>query len=189
MFWENDRLRVKGIFGRLVYAIVAAVAAQGLAAPAWAEQLNFDHRLYQPLQQSLDSGRKELLRFDGRNPAYLVDMVVVRGESVRNWTEALVIIARSPDAKVRDSADWLAELRRQAEARCPSDFIVIAQDEISLTVERNSHGCAADYPASAFYRIVKGKSSLFLLGAMSKDGFTAEARQGWLSLFASAHLS
>jgi hypothetical protein len=38
------------------------------------------------------------------------------------------------------------------------------------------------------YRIVQGQKSMFLLGVMSKDGITPDARRAWLALFASARL-
>ncbi len=169
-------------------AMIAAALLAVSAAPALADKLVFDHRLYAPLKAVFDSGAQEMIQYNDKNPAYVTDLIVVRGKSPRNWTEAMIIIARKPDAKAMTPADWLAELKRQAAAKCPSEFAVIAEDAGSVTFERRSHGCPSDYPQSALYRIVQGKPSLFLLGAMSKDGFTADARQSWLALFASARL-
>lgn len=165
-----------------------ALALLGIATPALADKLVFDHRIYQPLKEAFDSGNADLIAFNDKNPAYVTDLVVVRGKSTKNWTEAMIIIARRPDAKARTPAGWMNELQRQADAQCPSRFTVIAQDEGSITLERQSQGCPSSYPQSALYRIVQGKPSLFLLGAMSKDGFTPEARKAWLALFASARL-
>lgn len=168
------------------FKLLAGLVAFSLAAPALADKLTFDHRLYPPLQQVLDSGRDDLINYNDKNPAYVTDLIVVRGTSLKSWTEAMIIIARKPDAKVPTQVEWTAELKRQAEAKCPSEFTTIAQDDNSITLERRSRSCPADYPSSALYRIVKGQTSLFLLGAMNRDGFSAEARSGWLALFGSA---
>ena len=100
----------------------------------------------------------------------------------------MIIIARSPGPLVRTAVQWKAELEGQALEECPSTFATIAQDDISITFERSSTSCRPGYPATAIYRIVQGQKSLFLLGVMSKDGITADARRGWLALFASARL-
>ena len=165
-----------------------AIAALFLSSPLLADKLVFDHRGYQPLKEAFESNNGDLIAFNNKNPAYVTDLVVVRGKSTKSWTEAMIIIARKPDAKVMAPADWMAELQRQAEAQCPSRFAVLQQDETSITLERQSQGCPSGYPANALYRIVQGKPSLFLLGAMSKDGFTPEARKAWLGVFASARL-
>lgn len=171
--------------------ILRGLVMLGLAlcsAPAMAEKLLFDHRLYQPLMEVFESGRDDLIQFNAKNPAYVVDLIVVRGKSVRDWTEAMIIIARTPGPKVRDAGQWKAELELQAQKECPSQFSILSQDEVSITFERRSTGCRSDYPANAIYRIVRGQKSLFLLGVMSKDGFTADARNGWLALLGSARL-
>jgi hypothetical protein len=173
--------------GRLFRA-VAMVLVLVTAVPALAEQLKFDHRLYPPLKAVFDSGRTELIQYNDKNPAYVTDLIVVRGTSVRDWTEAMIIIARSPGKKVLTAADWMAELQRQAQRECASQFSILAQDAVSITFERQSQGCAASYPATAIYRIVQGKKSLFLLGVMSKTGLSSDSRVAWLALFGSAEL-
>ena len=172
---------------KLLRGVVMLLAAL-CAAPVLAEKLSFDHRLYQPLKDVLDSGRDDMILFNAKDPAYVTDLIVIRGKSVRNWTEALIIIARSPSPKARTAADWLAELKLQSEAECASQFSIIAQDANSITFERSSQGCRPGYPADAIYRIVQGKKGLFLLGAMSKDGFTPDSRGAWLALLGSAKL-
>jgi len=167
---------------------LAMLLAALCASPVLAEKLSFDHRLYPPLKEVLDSGRDDMIQFNAKDPAYVTDLIVIRGKSTRSWTEAMIIIARTPSAKARTAADWMDELKRQSDAECVSQFSIIAQDEISITFERSSQGCRSGYPANAIYRIVQGKRGLFLLGAMSKDGFTAESRTAWLALFGSAKL-
>lgn len=168
--------------------LFTALACLACATPAFADKLVFDHRLYPALTETLDSGRRDLIQFNDKNPAYVTDLIVVRGRSVKDWTEAMIIISRKPGEKVPGPTEWMAELKGQANQQCQSEFAILAEDENSVTLERRSSGCPANYPPNALYRIVKGKPSLFLLGAMSKDGFSAEARKGWLTLFASAHL-
>lgn len=167
---------------------IFAFALLAFASPAFADKLVFDHRLYPALNASLDSGRSDMILFNDKNPAYVTDLIVVRGQSVKDWTEAMIIIARKPGEKVSGPSEWLAELKLQSVQQCPSELNVLAEDEGSITIERRSTGCPANYPSNALYHIVKGKPSLFLLGAMSKDGFTPESRTAWLALFASAHL-
>lgn len=171
------------VFRRMAVLILALIAA-----PALADKLVFDHRLYPPLQAVFDSGRDDLILFNDKNPAYVTDLIVIRGKSTRDWTEAMIIIARSPNAKVGSADDWMAELSRQSQAQCASTFEILSRDELSVTFERTSHGCPAGYPPYALYRIVRGQKSLFLLGVMSKDGIDPATRQGWLALFASARL-
>lgn len=168
--------------------LFTALACLAFAAPAFADKLVFDHRLNPALTETLDGGRSDLILFNDKNPAYVTDLIVVRGRSVKDWTEAMIIISRKPGGNVPGPAEWMAELKGQAGQQCQSEFAVLAEDENSLTLERHSTGCPKNYPANALYRIVKGKPSLFLLGAMSKDGFTVDARKAWLALFASAHL-
>jgi hypothetical protein len=166
---------------------LAVLAFALFAVPALADKLVFDHRLYPPLKAVLDGGRDELILYNDKNPAYVTDLIVVRGNSTRDWTEAMIIVARSPSAKVATVDDWMAELERQAQAKCPSKLTVIVRDENSITLERLSQRCPSGYPPQALYRIVRGEKSLFLLGVMSKDAITPDARTAWLSLFASAH--
>lgn len=173
--------------GRTVRRL-AALALALIATPALADKLVFDHRLYPPVEAAFDSGRDDLILYNDKNPAYVTDLIVIRGKSTRDWTEAMIIIARSPGAKVSSVDDWKAELERQAAAQCASRFEILARDEISITLERRSSGCPTGYPPHAIYRIVRGQKSLFLLGVMSKDGIAPAARQSWLALFASARL-
>ncbi len=159
-----------------------------IAAPALAEKLVFDHRLSPPLKAVLDSGDASMISYNAANPRNVVDLIAVRGNSARDWTEALVIIARTPDRKVRSAGDWIAELQREAQAKCASTFTQIAQDDISITIERHSTGCRQGYPSTALYRAITGKRSLFLLAVLVKDNLSDSARSQWLAMMSSAHL-
>ncbi len=159
-----------------------------LAAPALAEKLTFDHRLSPALKAVLDSGDAGMIDYNSANPRNVVDLIAVRGKSAKNWTEALVIIARTPDRKVRDAADWTAQLQREAKAKCTSTFTELARDERSITFERRSVGCPSGYPPIALYRAIAGQHSLFLLAVLVKDDLSESSRRQWLAMMSSAHL-
>ena len=178
MGWMTTGGRCAALFAGLVL----------LAAPALAERLVFDHRLSPPLKAVLDSGDAAMIDYNNSNPRNVVDLIAVRGKSAQDWTEALVIIARTPDSKVRTAGDWSAKLQREARAKCSSTFTELARDEVSITYERRSTGCPAGYPPIALYRAVGGKKSLFLLAVLVKDDLSETARGQWLALMSSAHL-
>lgn len=159
-----------------------------VATPALADKLVFDHRLSPPLKAVLDGGDAGMIDYNNANPRNVVDVIAVRGKSAQDWTEALVIIARTPDRKVRSAADWTAELQREAQGKCTSTFTELARDEMSITYERRSVGCPAGYPPIALYRAVGGKKSLFLLAVLVKDDLSNSSRSQWLALMSSAHL-
>ena len=171
------KLRTAGFFALLL-----------LAAPALAEKLVFDHRLSPPLKAVFDSGDASMISYDASNPRNVVDVIAVRGKSAKDWSEALVIIARTPDKKVRGAGEWIAELQREARAKCASTFTQLAQDDISITIERHSTGCRPGYPSTALYRAITGKRSLFLLAVLVKDNLSDSARSQWLAMMSSAHL-
>ena len=172
---------------KLRMIIWAALAL--LAAPASAERLSFDHRLSPPLKAVLDAGDPVMIDFNDSNPRYVTDMIAVRGRSASDWTEALLIVARTPDRRrVHTAPQWTAELRAEAERRCHSEFATIAEDAASITLQRSSTACPADYPSTALYRVVAGSRSLFLLAVMARDTLSETSRQEWLAVLASAHL-
>jgi len=158
-----------------------------VAAPLSAERLQFDHRLYPPLQQVLDSGDQAMIEFNGDNPARLVDLIAVKGKSAQDWTEALEIVSIPRPKAVKTARDWMAALRQQALARCPARFAVLAEDANSVTFERRSPGCAAERASLGIYRLVAGKRSWFELAVLAKGELDAPARAQWLALLASAH--
>jgi Holliday junction resolvase-like predicted endonuclease len=159
-----------------------------IAVPALADKLTFDHRLVPALKAVLDAGDPAMISYDDRNPRNVIDVIAVRGKSAQDWQEALIIIARMPDRKIATTADWVAQLQRDAIKKCPARFTVVAQDSNSVTFERRSAGCPAGYPPVALYRVVAGKPSLFLLAAMTKTDFSPAARDEWLAMMASARL-
>ncbi|MGH6785730.1 MAG: hypothetical protein ACREBO_02780 [Novosphingobium sp.] len=170
---------------RLALTIGALLAA----TPALAERLVFDHRLAPPLKAVLDSKNAAMIEYNDKNPRYVVDVIAIRGKSAKDWTEALVIVARTPGKKVRTAAEWMAELRAEAEARrCTSQLRTLAEDANSITFERRSTGCRGDYPPVALYRVVSGERSLFLLAVMAKDDLSEQSLREWLAMLGSARL-
>lgn len=174
---------------RLVGWIVSLAIAFCLgSAPAMAERLQFDHRLYPPLKAVLDSGRTEMIVFDNSNPARLVDFIAVQGRSASDWTEALEIVSIVRPKTVKSAHDWFELLRSQSQARCRATFTPIAHDAQSITYERHSPDCPAERAETGIYRLVAGKRSWFMLSVLSKARMDEAARQQWLALLASAHL-
>ena len=177
-----------GRHAKLKLRIATFIGLLLLAAPVLAEKLVFDHRLAPALKAVLDSGDPGMIDYNAANPRNVVDVIAVRGKSAQNWTEALVIIARTPDRKVRSAADWTAQLQREAIAKCSSTFTELARDEVSITFERRSAGCPAGYPPIALYRAIAGRRSLFLLAVLVKDALSESSRHQWLAMMSSAHL-
>ncbi|MFM6931922.1 MAG: hypothetical protein ACKOUT_06745 [Novosphingobium sp.] len=173
-------------FGKIITGALAALLALAPIA-AHAEQLEFDHRLYPPLKQVLDSGNADMVAFDAKNPGHMVDLIAVRGKSAKNWTEALEIVAILPVAKVETAQAWMEIQRSAALARCPATFKVIAQDDVSVTYERLSPACRTERAESGIYRLITGKRSWFQLSVLSKVPLDPAARDQWLALLASAH--
>ena len=159
-----------------------------VATPALADKLVFDHRLSPPLKAVLDSGDAGMIDYNNANPRNVVDVIAIRGKSAQVWTEALVIIARTPDRKVGNAAAWATELQREARTKCSSTFTELARDEISVMFERRSTGCPNGYPPIALYRAVSGKRSMFLLAVLVKDDLSESSRTQWLAMMSSAHL-
>ncbi len=171
--------------GRLAVLLVPLLL---FAAPARAERLLFDHRIYPEIGAVLDSGRKEMIHFDDSNPAYVFNRIAIQGTSAENWTEALEIVVRQPSRQVKSPADWLERLRGQAGDACPAAFTPIAEDARSLTFMRRAEPCASTPEEMTLYRIVAGRRSLFTLAARHKGAMDEARRQQWLRLLASARI-
>jgi hypothetical protein len=167
---------------------MALLMLMTIAAPAMAERLHFDHRLYPPLKAIFDTNRQEMIYFNNSDPKYVVDRIAIQGKSADDWTEALNIISRTPSRGVKNADDWLAEIRAQSANACPGQFEILARDGNSITFSKRSTNCGNDKIQFSLYRIVAGKRSLFLLNAVYRDDMTDAARQQWLALLQSARL-
>lgn len=165
-----------------------ALALLMSAAPLAGERLQFDHRLYPPLQQVLDSGDKAMIDFNANNPRRLVDLIAVKGTSVHNWTEALEIVSIPRPRDRATARDWLTLLQKQGAASCKSEFTVLAEDDNSITFERLSPACPGEPVNTAICRLVAGKRSWFELAVLVKGSLDSADRAKWLALLASAHL-
>lgn len=172
---------------RLQWALLFAILT--CANPARAERLQFDHRLYPPLQQVLDAGDTGMVAFDSSKPGRLVDFIAIKGKSTRSWSEAFEIVALTRPRDLATAKDWLALIRKTADQRCTNRVTVIAEDEISVTFERHSPKCKAERSENAIYRLVAGKRSWFQLTVLAKEPLSDEARRQWLALLASARLN
>jgi hypothetical protein len=173
----------------LKWTYLAPLLLLAIPGAAYAEKLTFDHRIYPPLHAVLDSGRTEMILFNDSNPKYVTDRIAVQGSSVDHWTEALDIIVRVRKSKMNSAGDWAAQIQQAARLRCASIFTTIAQDAQSITFERHSSGCPAGTALTGLYRIVTGKKSLFLLNPLAMGEMSGPAREQWLELLRSAHLS
>ncbi|WP_423142863.1 hypothetical protein ACOYW6_05805 [Parablastomonas sp. CN1-191] len=167
--------------------LALGVATLAAAVPAAAEKLVFDHRLSPALEAAFAGDEATHVAYDARNPAYVTDLIAVRG-TTKDWTEALVIIARKPAAPVSSADAWVDELKAEALRKCSATFTEIARDAGSVTFERRSTGCAAGYPPVAIYRAIGSGKSLFLLAAMARDGLSEESLRQWRAVLASARI-
>lgn len=168
------------------YQLAAMLGALLLASPLQAERLKFDHRLSPPLKAVFDNGDPAMIEFNDKNPRYVTDLIAIQGKSAKDWTEALLIVARTPDRKVRTISEWVAELQAEGQRRCASTFRTLSEDPASITFERRSTGCAAGYPPVALYRVVAGRQSLFLLGFLHKAAPSPQIEEQWRAVLASA---
>lgn len=175
---------------RAVLVVLGAVLATALVSgPARAERMSFDHRLYPALKASLDSGDKDKVLYNDSNPKYVYDLIVVQGTTTSDWSEGLEIITRTPGRGMATARDWLEDMRRRQARGCASTFTVLVEDARSITFERLSPGCPAAAAQTGLYKIMAGTRSLFLLGGLFKGEMSADMRQHWLALLASAQLS
>ncbi len=168
------------------FRLVALLGALLLASPVHAERLKFDHRLAPQLKAVFDANDPGMIDFNDKNPRYVTDLIAIEGKSAQDWTEALLIVARTPDKKVRTVADWVAELQGEGQRRCASTFRTVTADARSTTFERRSTGCQPGYPPVALYQVVAGQRSLFLLGFLHKGEPSALVQQQWRAVLASA---
>lgn len=170
--------------------LYAAMAAAFLltTTPARADKLTFDHRLYPALKESLDRNDPEVIAYDASNPRYVVDLILIKGASTRNWDEALQIIARSPTRKVSSVQEWRAEIDSKVPRGCAAEAKTIASDVADTMFERAYGDCPGQVPRLTMTRIMKGKRSLFLLSFMSRSLPDEETRRQWIALLQSAHI-
>ena len=150
--------------------------------------MEFDHRLYPPLQAVLDVGDENMIESDSGNPERLVDLIAIRGRSAQSWTEALEILSIARPRDVKDTNGWLALLQSQAQGRCAATFEILSHDANSVTYQRISPHCPAERATFGLYRLITGKRSWFQLSVLVKDDLDVTSRHKWLALFASAYL-
>jgi hypothetical protein len=170
------------------WALFLCALAALTAVPAEAEKLSFDHRLAPALKNVLDAGDPAMIDFNDKNPKYVTDLIAVRGKSARDWREALLIVARTPQKAVRTAGEWVAEIEADVARKCQGGITRLAEDAQSITLERRSTGCPKNYPPVAIYKVVGGKRSLFMLAVLAKDDLSETARKQWRAMLDSAQI-
>jgi len=190
---EIDPVSVYNVFmGKefTVRALCAAFVLAGsvMAMPAKAERLVFDHRLYPALKEVLDRDDPSVIAYDASNPRYVVDLIMIKGKSTTNWSEALEIIARTPAKKVSSEQDWKAEIENRIDRGCRSVENPVGDDPAATMFERVYADCPGIPSRLTMTRIIKGKRSLFLLSFKTKSLPDEATRRQWIALLQSAHI-
>ncbi|MEP7221375.1 MAG: hypothetical protein ABI673_01770 [Novosphingobium sp.] len=171
-------------------ALAACAASVIFAAPAQAEKLTMDHRLQPRLEAVMAANRDGSVYYEDARPKYVLDRIVIQGDSAQDWREALEIWVLPRGRNFRDAADWYAGYRQQESAACTGEWSAVAQDDRSATFTRQYRDCPpGSGPMSGIYRMVLGKKTVYLLKALYRGEMDETSRQQWLALMASAHIN
>lgn len=167
--------------------VLSALAA---AAPARAERLDIDHRLYPPLHAAMEHPQEGTVYYDASQPGRLFDRILVQGSSAeRDWSEALELLVTRRDPKLKTPQDWLAGFQPAGESPCPATLSHLSADTTSLTFSLEAPPCPAGPPLTGLYRVVLGRKSVYLVSAKLKGVMSPGQRDQWLALLASAKLA
>ncbi|MEP6867314.1 MAG: hypothetical protein ABJA20_02245, partial [Novosphingobium sp.] len=143
---------------------ISLLALALIAAPAHAEKLTMDHRLHPRLHTVMEANREGSIYFEDATPKYILDRIVVQGNSAQDWREALEIWVMPRDKKLRTATDWYVPYRQQESADCPGKWSDVARDDVSVTFARSYSNCpAGSGQMSGIYRIVLGKKTVYML--------------------------
>jgi hypothetical protein len=168
---------------------ISLIALALVAAPAHAEKLSFDYRIYPRLNAAMDENRDGGIHYEDASPKYVFDRILVQGNSAQDWREALEIWVMPRGKKLQSAADWYARYQKQESAGCNGEWSEVARDDISVTFTRNYTDCpAGSGRLSGIYRMVLGKKTVYLLKALYRGDLDTVSRQQWLALMASAHI-
>ncbi|HEY6871028.1 MAG TPA: hypothetical protein VI199_14835 [Novosphingobium sp.] len=169
---------------------LGAVLLACAAAPARAEKLDIDHRLYSPLHAVMENATDGTVYYDASQPGRVFDRIMVRGSSAeRDWTEALEILVIRRAAQFKTAQDWLATFRPDSESACPARLSSLAADDSSMTFALDAPACASGPALTGLYRVVLGRKSIYVVSAKLKGAMTPSQREQWLALLGSAKLS
>ena len=167
---------------------VLALILLGMAMPAHAEQLLFDHRLYPPLEAAFDSKRDDVILFERRPDGVQFDRIMVQGRSVSDWDEAMEITVSKRSRKQATAQEALDSWRKAQDATCPAQWSELARDDGSITVEQTTPPCTGAPARQAIWRLMLGPRSVFVIGGVYRGMMPAPMRQSWLALLASARI-
>lgn len=169
---------------------LGAVLLACAAAPARAEQLDIDHRLYSPLHAVMENAGDNAVYYDASQPGRVLDRIMVRGNSAaRDWVEALELVVIRRTGQIRTAQDWLASFRPDAESPCPARVSNLNADSSSVTFALDAPACSSGPALTGLYRVVMGRKSVFVVGAKLKGVMTPNQRDQWLALLGSAKVS
>jgi len=159
------------------------------AAPAAAERLDIDHRLYAPLHAAMESPTDQTLLYE-QQATRVFDRILIAGTSASSdWREALEISVYARPRGLDRPDQWLAAFSPASESTCPAAVHELARDANSLTFALDAQPCATGTRLTGLYRVVLGRRSVYLVGAKLKGEMAAEQRAQWLSVLASARLA
>jgi hypothetical protein len=168
---------------------IPLIALALIAAPAQAEKLTMDHRINPRLNAAMEANRDGSIYFEDASPKYILDRIMVQGNSAQDWREALEIWVMPRGKMLRSAADWYATYRQHESAGCNGEWSEVARDDISVTFTRSYTDCPAGTgDMTGIYRMVLGKKTIYLLKALYRGEMDATSRQQWLALMASAHI-
>ncbi len=156
-------------------------------AGAWAEGVTWQFEAYDRFNTVMVA-EEPIVYVEDREPVYRLTRYVVEGTSADAWTEALELLNTWRDDQPRKVAGWYARFREFSDAKCPSQWTVIAEDKTSLTFERVTGTCAEHEAQQALYRVLYGKEQVFTLIATRKGGMDEVTRANWLTLLATAKI-
>jgi len=165
-----------------------AISLISMAQPAHAERLLFDHRANPDLKAVLDRKNDRLIHYEEKN-GRAFDRIVLQGQSAEtdDWTEALEITVSKRQRNLHSPADWFTAFRR-LRTPCPVEWSALASDELSLTFTGIASACAGRPARTAFYRVVLGQGSVYLLAAIVKGEVRPLQQQRWFALLVTARV-
>ncbi len=168
--------------------IVLALMLLGMAMPAHAEQLLFDHRIYPPLEAAFESKRDDVILFESRPNGVQFDRIMVQGRSVSDWDEAMEITVSKRSRKQGTAQEAFDSWRKTQDAGCPAQWNELARDDGSITIEQTTPTCANAPAHQAVWRLMLGARSVFVIGGVYRGAMPTAMRQSWLALLASARI-
>jgi len=158
-----------------------------MAISAQAERLEWDDSAI-PVLKAITTERDPLILTKGKAGEYLLTRIIIDGSSAEDWTESLEITNTKQKGQPKDVIEWYEMFKLQGEDNCDSDWNILEESEESMMFERHSSICPPLEAQQALYRVLFGKTNVYLLCATSKGGMDAETRDSWIGVFQSAEI-